>query len=77
MAAGVLNDLFVYDPHSFGWTDYTSEIAGNIPSPRFGHGFTNANGKLYVQGGHSINNGIVHQYAAYCSSFGVLLLRRN
>jgi hypothetical protein len=49
--AGALNDLHVYDPAAEAWTDLNCTLSGAPPSPRMGHGFTSAGGKLYVHGG--------------------------
>jgi hypothetical protein len=49
--AGDLNDLHVYDPAAGAWTDLSAALSGTPPSPRGGHGFTSAGGKLYVHGG--------------------------
>jgi hypothetical protein len=45
------NDLHVYDPAAGAWTDLSAALSGTPPSPREGHGFTSAGGKLYVHGG--------------------------
>ena len=44
-----LDDLHVYDPVSMSWTQLYSN---NAPSARYGHGFTFAVGKIWVQGGY-------------------------
>jgi hypothetical protein len=49
--AGHLNDLHVYDPAAGAWSDLSAALRGIPPSPRGGHGFTSAGGKLYVHGG--------------------------
>jgi hypothetical protein len=49
--AGGLSDLHVYDPAAEAWTDISAALSGTPPSPRRGHGFTSAGGKLYVHGG--------------------------
>ncbi len=59
MAVGVFNDLYMYDPATSTWTDLTNWLVGNIPPPRYGHGFVASGSKLYVQGGHSINSGVL------------------
>ena len=46
-----LGDLHVYDPVAMAWTDLSAAASGTPPSPRAGHGFTAAGGKLYVHGG--------------------------
>jgi hypothetical protein len=49
--AGGPKDLHVYDPAARAWTDLSAALSGTPPSPRSGHGFTSAGGKLYVHGG--------------------------
>ena len=51
MLAEDLGDLHVYDPFVMAWTDLSYPASGTPPSPRYGHGFTAAGGKLYVHGG--------------------------
>ena len=51
--AGTLSDLFVFDLANMTWTDLDRSVTGSRPSPRYGHGFAHAAGKLYVQGGAS------------------------
>ena len=51
-AADVLGDLHVFDLAALAWTDLTEAAGGARPSPRAGHGFAAANGKLYVFGGY-------------------------
>ena len=46
-----LADLFLYDPATLAWTDLSALSSGDPPSPRAGHGFASAGGKLYVHGG--------------------------
>jgi hypothetical protein len=41
----------VFDPAAGTWTDLSAALSGTPPSPRRGHGFTSAGGKLYVHGG--------------------------
>jgi hypothetical protein len=47
----LLIDLHMYDPAAGAWTDLSAALSGTPPSPRIGHGFTSAGGKLYVLGG--------------------------
>jgi hypothetical protein len=44
----------VYDPAAGSWTNLSAALSGTPPSPRFGHGFTSAGGKLYVHGGFGV-----------------------
>ncbi len=46
-----LNDLHIYDPSARTWTDRSVADSGIQPSPRNGHGFITAAGRLFVQGG--------------------------
>jgi hypothetical protein len=55
--AGLLKDLHVYDPASEAWTDLSAALSGTPPSPRAGHGFTSAGGKLYVHGSGASGEG--------------------
>ena len=41
--------MHVYDPVAMSWTKLNSN---NAPSARYGHGFTFAVGKIWVQGGY-------------------------
>jgi hypothetical protein len=50
-----LNDLYAYDLTSYKWTDLSYISKGVIPSPRWGHGFVTAGGRLYLQGGYGSN----------------------
>ena len=47
----LLDDLHMYDPAAAAWTDLSAALNGTPPSPRYGHGFAAAGGKLYVHGG--------------------------
>jgi hypothetical protein len=54
--AGPNNELQAYDPVSMTWFDLSNlAVAGIPPSARYGHGFTCAEGKLYVHGGFDGN----------------------
>ena len=51
-AGSSLNDLHRLDTSILAWTDLTDSLNGAVfPSPRRGHGFASAMGKLYVFGG--------------------------
>ena len=45
--------MFVFDPVELTWSDMSSKISGVAPSPRLGHGFAAAGGKLFVHGGYN------------------------
>ena len=64
---GMLGDLHVYDPVAMAWTDLSAAASGTLPSPRAGHGFTAAGGKLYLHGGEDYGNGgpLLHSYGRY------------
>jgi hypothetical protein len=53
--AGTLKDFLMLDLANMTWTDLSTSVLGNSPSSRYGHGFTSAGGKIYVQGGSSIS----------------------
>lgn len=42
----------MFDPSSMAWTNLSTDVLGPQPSPRSGHGFASAAGKLYVHGGY-------------------------
>ena len=46
-----LDDLHSFDPVAKVWTDLSAPAGGIAPTARYGHGFTTADGKLYVHGG--------------------------
>ena len=46
-----LGDLHAFDPVAKAWMDLSHDASGTAPSVRFSHGFTSADGKLYVHGG--------------------------
>ena len=52
-AVGILDELLMLDPRTLHWTQVTNSSHGKAPSPRFGHGFCAAGGRLYVHGGQS------------------------
>jgi N-acetylneuraminic acid mutarotase len=56
----VLNDLYEYDIFSEQWSFV--QIGDTQPTPRAGHGFVSALGKLYVFGGRSANGWLLQ----YC-----------
>ena len=45
------SDLHVYDPVAKVWTDLSAPVKGTPPTARYSHGFTSADGQLYVHGG--------------------------
>ncbi len=49
--AGDLGDLHSYDIAAHKWTDLSNISNGVSPSPRWGHGFATAGGRLYLHGG--------------------------
>jgi hypothetical protein len=51
--AGDSSDLFVFDLATLKWNNMNFDIAGDPPFPRHHHGFSSANGILYVFGGWS------------------------
>ena len=48
-----MNDLYMLHLSTKTWSDLTYIVDGPRPSPREGHGFASANGKLFVFGGDS------------------------
>ena len=44
-------DLYSFDPVAKVWTSLASEVRGLSPQARHSHGFTSAEGKIYVHGG--------------------------
>ena len=52
----LLSDIHSYSPIAKVWTDLSKPVAGTAPTARYGHGFTSANGKLYVHGGGSFSH---------------------
>ena len=44
-------DLHFYDLVVMAWTGLSAPVSGTPPSPRYWHGFTTAEGRLYVHGG--------------------------
>jgi hypothetical protein len=56
---GNLNDLFMFNPKTFTWADFSAQEIR--PAKRKLHGFAPAGGKLYVHGGSGVclgDNGI-------------------
>jgi hypothetical protein len=53
LVAGDLSDLFVLNLATLTWNNMNSDIDGTPPFPRHHHGFSSANGLLYVFGGWS------------------------
>ena len=49
--AGDLGDLHVYDLVTAAWTDLTSLVNGDVPTPRYSQGFTSIGEKIYLFGG--------------------------
>ena len=47
----VLGDLYSFDPVAKIWTNLSTAVGGAVPTARDSHGFTSANGTLYVHGG--------------------------
>ena len=47
----LLSDLHSFDPVAMAWTDLSTPVNGIVPIARESHGFTSADGKLYVHGG--------------------------
>ena len=54
-AACPADDLHVFDPVEKVWTDLSAPAGGIAPTARYSHGFTSADGKLYVHGGCAID----------------------
>ena len=63
--ADLLGDLLVYDPVAMAWTDLSAAASGTAPSPRCFHGFTAAQGRLYVHGGWDANGNPLRDLHAY------------
>ena len=53
---GPLDDLLVLNLTTMIWTDLSSVFIGTPPSPRFHHGFSASEGRLYVFGGSDFRN---------------------
>ena len=52
LAAGDMNDIFVFEIAAVEWRDLTSFVSGSLPSQRDSFGFVGAPpGMLYLQGG--------------------------
>jgi hypothetical protein len=51
LSAGLLDDLYSFDPADMTWTQLSAADDAVRPSARSGHGFTSAGGRLYVHGG--------------------------
>ena len=51
-----MNDLHVYNPTARSWIELTSKTSGTLPMPRWRHGFTAADGKLFVHGGFGLDS---------------------
>ncbi len=49
------------------WRDQNSLILGPTPKERFGHGFTETLGRLYVFGGTTLSRGIDMKYFSVAS----------
>ncbi len=56
-SAGLLDDLYSFDPATMTWTLLSAKNDTRRPSARYNHGFTSAGGLLYVHGGSSYNKG--------------------
>ena len=56
--------MHVYDPATKSWTDLSDPVSGIPASPRDSHGFTAAEGKLYVYGGEIGNGDETHNIIA-------------
>ena len=63
--AGLVNDLHAYYPVNQTWTNLSTPVSGTPPSPRIGHGFTAAKGRLYVHGGQDSNGDLRDRGADY------------
>ncbi len=46
-----LGDMHHFETASSTWTDLTMQVEGDIPGPRFAHGFTATSEDIYVYGG--------------------------
>ncbi len=54
--AGARDDLHAFDLSTMIWTEIYSAIgSAERPAARYFHGFTSANGKLYVHGGFALD----------------------
>ncbi len=62
---GVANDLYSFDPVAKVWTDLSAPVGGTAPTARHWHGFTSADGKLYVHGGNVYNVGAVNDLHSF------------
>ena len=60
--SSVLNDLYEYNISSEEWRLIQS--SDTLPTPRAGHGFVSALGKLYVFGGRSANGWLFSVFVA-------------
>ena len=48
---GPSNDLYMFDTQHSLWVNFSGLQTGPVPTPRWSHGLTSLNGKLYVYGG--------------------------
>jgi hypothetical protein len=54
--AGLLRDLYEFDPLSLTWTEHEpSRVRGDFPVARSSSGFTSANDRLFVFGGTTLS----------------------
>ena len=56
MYGNVLSDLHSFNSIAKVWTDLSALVKGIVPTARQSHGFTSADGKLYVHGGVDANH---------------------
>jgi hypothetical protein len=49
--SGLLNDLYCFDPEQYTWNLSVQNDSGVLPAARWFHGFTEANGILFLFGG--------------------------
>ncbi len=49
--SGYFEDLYVLDLSLMTWSDISSELQGQPPSPRALHSFVAAGGRIYIFGG--------------------------
>ena len=47
-----MNDMYQYNVSSGIWSRISGMVRGQVPSPRYGHGFTSSGGMFYVFGGY-------------------------
>jgi hypothetical protein len=66
-ASGVLSDFYSFNPITMTWKNLAGLVYGASPSPREGHGFASALGRIFVFGGEN-SAGVSFKSAVLCWS---------